>query len=52
MKQTYFSKAAYTLSVMVILALAAAPWSGQGASPKVTVSIVSDDAPASPRGMG
>ncbi|HEY9434233.1 MAG TPA: hypothetical protein VI260_22455, partial [Blastocatellia bacterium] len=45
MKQTYFSKAAYTLSVMVILALAAAPWSGQGASPKVTVSIVSDDAP-------
>jgi len=45
MKQTYFSKATYTLSVMVILALAAAPWSGQGASPKVTVTIVSDDAP-------
>src|SRR5262245_49314073 len=45
MKPAYVSKAAYTLSVMVILALAAAPWSGQSASPKVTVTIVSDDAP-------
>ena len=45
MKKAYFSKAAYTLSVMVILALAAAPWSGQSVSPKVAVSIVSDDAP-------
>src|SRR5262249_21970516 len=45
MKQAYFSKAASALPVMVILALAAAPWSGQSASPKVTISIVSDDAP-------
>jgi len=28
MKQAYFSKAAYTLSMMVILSLSAAPWSG------------------------
>jgi dienelactone hydrolase len=45
MKMAFLSRAAYTLSVMVILALAAAPWSGQSASTKVTVSIVSDDAP-------
>jgi len=45
MKPAYFSKAAYTLYVMAILALAAAPWSGQSASPKVTISIVSDDVP-------
>src|SRR5262249_57809879 len=45
MKPAHISKAAYTLSVMVILALATAPWSGQSASPKVTVTIVSDDAP-------
>src|SRR5262249_9975751 len=45
MKQAYFSKAASALSVMVILALVAAPWSGQSASPKVTISIVSDGAP-------
>jgi hypothetical protein len=45
MKQVTFSKAAYTLSVMILPLLAAAPWSGQSVSPKVTVSIVSDDAP-------
>ncbi len=45
MKQAYFSKAAYTLSVMFILALAFAPWSGQSASVNVTVFVVSDDAP-------
>src|SRR5262249_36807859 len=45
MKQAYFSKAAVTLSVMVILALAAVPWSSQSASPQLTVTIVSDDAP-------
>jgi dienelactone hydrolase len=45
MKHAYFSKAAYALSAMVILSLSAAPWSGQSASTKVTVSIVSDDDP-------
>src|SRR5215510_2664875 len=45
MKQAYFSKAAYTFCVMILLPLAVAPWSGQSASTKVTVSIVSDDAP-------
>src|SRR5262245_50795088 len=45
MKQAYFSKAAYTLSVIVILSLLAAPWSGHSASTKVTLSIVSDGAP-------
>jgi hypothetical protein len=45
MKQAYFSKATYALSVMVILSLSAAPWSGQSASTKVTVSTVSDGAP-------
>src|SRR5262245_56796589 len=45
MKQAYFSKSAYTLSVMVILALTAAAWGGQGASPQVTVTIVSDNDP-------
>jgi dienelactone hydrolase len=45
MKLAYISKAAPALSVMVILALAAAPWSGQSASSKVRISIVSDDVP-------
>jgi dienelactone hydrolase len=45
MKKAYFSRTAFTFCVMMLLPLAAAPWSGQSASPKVTVSIVSDDAP-------
>jgi dienelactone hydrolase len=36
MKQAYFSKATYALSVMIILVLTAAPCSGQSVSPKVT----------------
>jgi hypothetical protein len=40
MKQAYFSKAAHTISVMVILSLSAAPWGGQSASPQVAVTIV------------
>src|SRR5262245_35582273 len=45
MKPAHFSKAAYTLTVMVILALAAAPWNGQSATQKVAVTIVSDEDP-------
>jgi hypothetical protein len=45
MKHDYFSKTTSALSMMVILALTVAPWSGQSASPKVTISIVSDDDP-------
>src|SRR5262245_61585130 len=45
MKQAYFSKAAFTFTVMTVLLLAAAPWNGQSAAPQVTVSIVSDTSP-------
>jgi dienelactone hydrolase len=45
MKKAYFSRAAFTFCVMILLPLAAAPWSGPNASPQVTVTIVSDDSP-------
>src|SRR5262245_13922664 len=45
MKKAYISRAAFTFCVMIPLLLAAAPWGGQSASPQVTITIVSDDAP-------
>jgi hypothetical protein len=45
MKKAYLSRAALTFCVMILLPLAAAPWSGQNASHQVTISIVSDDSP-------
>lgn len=44
MKQTYFLSAPIPLAVMLLL-LAAAPWSSRSASLQMTVSIVSDTAP-------
>jgi dienelactone hydrolase len=44
MKKAYFSRAAFTFCVMILL-LAAAPWTGLNATPQVTVTIVSDDSP-------
>ncbi len=45
MKKAHFSRLAFTFCVITLLLPATAPWSGQSASPKVTISIVSDDAP-------
>src|SRR5215472_4938163 len=45
MKKAHFSRVAFTFCAMTLLLLAAATWSGHSASPKVTISIVSDDAP-------